>query len=163
TNRRVAAAYATGMLPTARRGAELQESVEVERKPRGGDLVPEPADQVIVPPPASDLRAHCVHIDVEDQASVILHPADLSHVTQAPLYGFRHAGPAKERIEEGALPEGDREGRDSQATEALRRHHDRLDIGRCALGPDQLETDLEDLAVAACVLRLVAKDIDAVT
>src|SRR5438128_7165392 len=83
------------MLPAALRGAELQESVEVERKPRVGDLVPEPADQVIVPPPASNLGAHPVHIDVEDQASVILHPADLSHIQQerAAQAGRRHPIP----------------------------------------------------------------------
>ena len=82
---------------------------------------------------------------------------------QAALDGFRHAGPAKQRIEEGALSDRDREGRDPEAAEALRRHHDRLDVGRRAFGPDQLEPDLEDLAVAARVLRLVAEDIDAVT
>src|SRR5206468_13026713 len=71
--------------------------------------------------------------------------------------------PAKQCIEESALSDRDREGRDPEATEALRRHHDRLDVGRRDFGPDQLEADLEDLAVAARVLRLVAEDIDAVT
>ena len=82
---------------------------------------------------------------------------------QAALYGFRYTGPAKQRVEEGALPDRDRKGRDPEATEALCRHHDRLDVGCRALGPDQFEPDLEDLAVAARVLRLVAEDIDAVT
>src|SRR5439155_25442266 len=95
TNRRIAAAYALGTLLAAVRGVELQEPVEIERKPRRGDLVPEPADQVIVPSPASDLGTHPVHIDVEDQASVIFHPADLPHVQQqrATQAGCRHPIP----------------------------------------------------------------------
>src|SRR3989441_10003546 len=94
-NGRGAALHARGTRPAALRGAELQEPVEVKRKPRGGNLPPETADQVIVAPAASDLGAHPVHIDVEDQACVILHPADLPHVQQerAAQAGCRHPRP----------------------------------------------------------------------